>query len=220
MSPDAEDTLGCSARLLALLWGADRLGYLAVYKFFISSTTREGSALLDWLQTATLRSSDPWARELRALRAAPFVGPEPALPPLQQALGLQHPRLEEFLASAGVVVLDMYSTMCSWLADAKDDPFNSALGRNQLFTSAERAPAITGLWNYLKLPLRLLSGRDVTSDARRAVHLRLAPKSAFLDRELYESIFGNLAPISEEYEYFFAAPSLEEAAVPGLAASS
>ena len=218
-SPDSEDTLGCSARLFAFLWGANQLGYLDVYRFYITSTTKEGSALLEWLQTATLQSTDSWARDLRTLRAQPFSGPEPALLPLHEALG--SPGLSEaFLASTGLVVLDMYSTMCSWFSAAKEDPFNSALGMSRVFTSADQTPDLDGLWNHLKLPLKLLDGTDSTLHARRAMALRLAPKTSFLDRKLYNKIFGDSAPISDEYEFFFAAPSLEDKASPALAGSS
>ena len=201
-----KDELGCSPRLLALLWVAEKLGYLRPYRTLASTTTREGSGLLEWLETSTAKSTEAWARNLRALRKQEFSGPSLELPSLLGVTqGVALP--EDFLHHIGEVFTDVYNSICEWLADSKNLEFDKALALANVFTTVDSKPNLELSWVYL--------GFAAPCDPQLCLAKIMAPRRKFLDKALWTKHFGEQFAIISHLELLCGpGTSSSEASVP------
>ena len=197
-----EDELGCAARILPLLWVANRLGYLDVFKGLCQATTKEGSSLLERLETITSKSPDSWAKELRRLRKQEYLGEPLRLPVLAEALKTSVPAF--FLHHAGLVVCDIYTSLCQWLKDSEQMGYLPSLDLVSTFTTADasKGPIEEASWTYLGLPLKMAMRTDSSSGVLALSNV-MAPRKHFLDMELYNQVFGAAYPVTPQFESLF-----------------
>ena len=199
-----EDVLGCSPRLLPLLWVGRATGYLELWTALSASTTSVGSKLLDWLKELCRDSQDHWASDLRSIRSAGHKGTDMPLPSLCHVL-----RLDDYNAASaiaehfGVLWRDVYESTCKWLSDAKDLPYPQASDLTLTFTSADSA----------KTPQLVLGGYYLggsgPDSARQNLCRILSPTKTRLNTELWEKTFGSKWLLSLDFSNFwdFALPA-------------
>ena len=154
-TPDSEDSMGCLARLLPLLWYSDRLGFLALWRALASSTTKVGSDLLDTLLRCSSRSNDKWALALREVRSADFAGPSLELQTLAALTTKEEHSTDALsfipaplLQAMGSAFLEASRNLSEWLRASKDANYGSSHQVYLAFTQA-RSPCETQAGNYL-----------------------------------------------------------------------
>ena len=196
----SEDVLGCSPRLLPLIWVARSCGYLELWTALAGSTTSVGSKLLDWLKELCRDSQDHWASDLRSIRSAGYAGKDLPLPDICAALKLDdYDSACTIAGHLGALWQDVYESTCVWLSDVKDLPYAQASDLARTFTSADSA----------KTPQLVLGGYYLggagPDSARGNICRILSPSKTRLDKDLWEKVFGSQHLLSLDYGGFWKA---------------
>jgi hypothetical protein len=198
-TPSSEDSMGCLARLLPLLWFCNRAGFLGLWKGLASSTTKVGSDLLDTLRRCSSASNDEWALALREVRSKDFSGPSLELKPLANLVskdGLAADALvfpsAELLHAMGSAFLDASKNLSAWLRSAKDAPFGSSQQVYQIFTQ-EGSPCESQAGSYLSASLSMSAPLNTGLDELYKI---ISPTTMKISPDLFNRFFESTDRLS------------------------
>jgi hypothetical protein len=198
-TPGSEDSMGCLARLLPLLWYCNRAGFLALWKALASSTTKVGSDLLDTIRRCSSASNDKWALALREVRSKDFSGPSLELQPLEDLVskkGLATGALTfpptALLHAMGSAFLDASKSLSEYLRKSCEAPFGASQQVYHILCE-EGSPCESLAGSYLSATVSLTAPLNT---GLVELYKILSPTTSKIDPSLFNGFFESADRLS------------------------